>query len=103
MSSTFTNNVATQDGGAIYNIGTIFVGRSSFSSNKTTENGGAIYNDNVNTEEITTLVNVQGSTFSKNTADKGGAIYNASNSKIDIDRYDYVYLSKGTPKIVPKL
>ena len=45
--STFTNNIATQIGGAIYNSGTLIVNSSTLTNNIATEDAGAIYNGGV--------------------------------------------------------
>lgn len=82
--STFTNNRATGNGGAIANFdGTINVGQNnSFSGNNTEGKGGAIYNSNW---QKTSTTNVAGGTsFTGNSAgDKGGAIYNSGNVNLD--------------------
>ncbi len=87
----FTNNSAN-NGGAIYNDGKTNVIRTTFSTNKAEVSGGAIYNNNNTADET----KVQGSSFSKNNALAGGAIYN--NGNLDVDRYDYVTVSKNKEK-----
>ncbi len=66
--STFKNNGATTDGGAIYNAGTITDLAGTYTSNSAAGNGGAI--NNVGT--ITALAG----TYTSNNAANGGAIYN---------------------------
>jgi autotransporter family porin len=70
ISSKFTNNSATNDGGAIYNEDSnLTVMKSTLTGNiATNSSGGAIYNSGT--------LNVSGSTFTSNTAVNGGAIYN---------------------------
>lgn len=71
--NTFTNNSATNDGGAIYNFvpGTLIVDNNTFINN-TANQGGAIYTNN---PYITTDVNFN--RFIKNTASSGNAIYDS--------------------------
>ncbi len=82
--STFINNKATGNGGAIANFdGVVNVGQgNSFSGNNAASNGGAIYNANW---QKTSVTNISGGTsFTNNSAgDKGGAIYNTGNVKLD--------------------
>ena len=67
---TFESNIATGDGGAIYNhLGTLDLTRANFSSNEATDRGGAIYSLQGNI-----LIDVYGN-FSSNRAHVGGAIY----------------------------
>ncbi len=94
--STFSNNVATDKGGAIWASGSITVAESSFSKNHANDDGGAIYaawrgpysilnseftentagsNGGALYNYIGTL-NVAGSTFTKNQAHSSGAINN---------------------------
>ncbi len=71
IDSTFTNNSATQGGGAIYNddLGELTITNSTFGGNSATGWGGAIF--------TWSKVTVSGSTFQGNLAkDSGGAIYN---------------------------
>ena len=68
LGSTFTNNTASQYGGAIYNTAIAQVIGSAFTGNTATTNGGAIYNTN--------NLTVTGSTFENNASHNRGAIYN---------------------------
>ncbi|MEM6715520.1 MAG: filamentous hemagglutinin N-terminal domain-containing protein, partial [Cyanobacteria bacterium P01_C01_bin.147] len=68
-SSTFSQNTSGDDGGAIYNDGTLTLSTSTFTQNTSSSSGGAIYN--IGPLDVST------STFSSNTASSiGGAIYN---------------------------
>ncbi len=68
---TYTDNVAGQAGGAVYNAGVMTVSDSEFSGNKA-QNGGAIYND------AGAQLYLSGNTFGSNTASGDGSdIYNA--------------------------
>lgn len=70
-SSTFNNNQADLNGGAVSSDGPIsFILNSTFSSNNALQNGGALYNGN----GLTTLDN---NTIYKNSAHNGGGIFNA--------------------------
>jgi hypothetical protein len=76
--TTFTNNTATVDSGAIFNQGTLTINGSNFTNNKATGSGcdgGAIENDG-------TLTINGNSSFINNTAAVGGAILNAGNLNI---------------------
>ncbi len=68
--STFENNVASMEGGAIYNDGSIGEISADFTGNSATLYGGAIYN-------ASEIESISGS-FTSNTSDYGGAIYNTS-------------------------
>ena len=75
--TTFTGNVAKQEGGAIFNnTGTTTVTGGSFSSNTAATNGGAIYNN--------AALKVSGTTFTGNSATEGGAIYNAADATANL-------------------
>lgn len=78
INSKFANNSATNNGGAIYNSkGTLSITNSEFLENKGVD-GGAVYNGNSGT-----ITNVSG-IFSGNTAsNRGGAIYNSGTGTID--------------------
>ncbi|MDR2300929.1 MAG: hypothetical protein LBF38_02660, partial [Deltaproteobacteria bacterium] len=66
----FTNNQATENGGAISNQGLISMDQVHFESNKAINgNGGAIYNDNGQ------ILLINGNSLKENTAEKGGAIF----------------------------
>ena len=74
VNSTFNNNVATQ-GGVIFNAGTLTVVNSTLSGNQAIGKGGAIYN-----EGTLTVVN---STLSGNSATtEGGAIFNNQSGRV---------------------
>ena len=82
--SSFTNNEATNNGGAIYNQdGQISIGNSStFTENTAKNDGGAIYNVSVNDTATTTIGG--GTNFSGNTATgNGGAIYNGGSVELN--------------------
>ena len=66
--ATFSGNTSYANGGAIYNVGRLTLSNSTFSGNHSFFDGGAIYN--------TGMMALSNSTFSGNTADSGGAIYN---------------------------
>ena len=70
--SSFSDNLADNDGGAIYNIanGTLSISDSSFSDNSAEANGGAIYNWGESE------LSISDSSFSNNSAWLGGTIYN---------------------------
>ncbi|MBZ2164573.1 Ig-like domain-containing protein [Methanobacterium spitsbergense] len=94
---TLTNATTTNNGGAIYNYGTLTVNNSTFTSNTATDSGGAICNDyggtlTVNNSTFTSnsaayyggtisndgTLTVNNSTFTSNSATYyGGAIYNS--------------------------
>ncbi|MBK9927905.1 MAG: hypothetical protein IPP66_21745 [Anaerolineales bacterium] len=76
LDSTFTENTADGDGGAIYNSyeSTLTVMRSTFSGNSAPGMGGGVYND------ATSVLNVTNSTFVKNSSGNGGAIFNYHNA-----------------------
>jgi predicted outer membrane repeat protein len=65
-SSSFINNLAAFEGGAIYASGDIFLSRCTFRNNAATEAGGAIYGE----RDIIDY----GSTYTLNTAADGGAV-----------------------------
>lgn len=71
-SSTFLNNAASENGGAIYNCcGNLSIANSTFVGNTAGESGGALYNSN--DYDVTT---VRFSTFHGNSAEEdGGGIY----------------------------
>ncbi len=70
-STSFDQNIATFNGGAIYNAGTISFSSSSQFTSNTALNGGAVYN----TGNITIL---GGSSFTNNTVtNNGGAVWNS--------------------------
>ncbi|OED30329.1 C1 family peptidase [Methanosphaera sp. WGK6] len=72
--TTFTNNTAQYDGGAIYDIYSNLVIKTSTFIDNTARSGGAIYTDNLK-------LTITGTTFTKNTATKyGGAIYANENN-----------------------
>ncbi|MFM7407705.1 MAG: CHAT domain-containing protein [Cuspidothrix sp.] len=79
-SSTFSNNTAVNNGGAIYNsFNTVNITSSTFNNNKANNYGGAIYNQGGDGGSGF-IIN---STLSSNQANNGGAIYN-SNGNIGI-------------------
>ena len=85
--STFANNTATGDGGAIYNVnsGTLNVTGSTFTNNNA-PNGGAVYTANGCT------LNVTSSTFTNNTAAQyGGAIYNKYGTYVEYGAVNAVF------------
>lgn len=69
--SQFSSNIATEEGGAIYNVGPMSIENATFTSNQSSgASGGAIYND----EATTSIVS---SEFESNTSGTyGGAIHN---------------------------
>ena len=65
---TFTNNTATNDGGAIFNMGgNVNETNDTFNNNTATNEGGAIYNEGP--------LFISQDTFNNNSANEGGAIY----------------------------
>ncbi|MCM1266096.1 MAG: hypothetical protein NC200_07845, partial [Candidatus Gastranaerophilales bacterium] len=90
ISASLTGNKA-QQGGAVYNTGTLTTDNKTKFTSNTADLGGAIYNASEN-------LSLQGSSFSKNTAISGGVLYNAYGSIADISYYDYVTVSKGKEK-----
>lgn len=114
--STFTNNTATKNGGAIYNYeGTLTVTASTFDANKSAKNGGAIISNGILTISDCTISNnvASGATpgiglgggiatfgttavtdisnceINNNSAHHGGgAVYNASSTTIDNSTID---------------
>ncbi len=75
----FFSNTALNNGGAIYNNGTLTVTSSGFSGGNAM-NGGAIYND------VSSVLNINNSSFSNNNASQyGGAIYNTGSTVMDND------------------
>jgi len=68
FASTFTTNEANNNGGAIYNTGTLQVRNNIFDGNEA-QNGGAIYNSNQKAI-------IGNCIFTNNTATNQGAIYN---------------------------
>ena len=81
--TTFTDNKATGNGGAIANFdGTVNVGENNNFSGNTAQTGGAIYNSNWQKTAVTNISG--GTTFSNNEAsEKGGAIYNSGSVNLD--------------------
>ena len=81
--SVFTNNTASDRGGAIQNEGTLTtVDGSVFTGNSSTNGGGAISNVTglgSSPESSTATAVIRNSTFSQNTSGNGGAIYNSIN------------------------
>ncbi|MFA5688412.1 MAG: hypothetical protein WC959_04610 [Kiritimatiellales bacterium] len=71
-SGTFSGNSAQTNGGAIFNHGTFVIKSSGFTNNHAVNSGGAILNNM--TDSTNTLEN---SFFVENTANAGGAIWNA--------------------------
>ena len=67
--SSFTDNEAYRDGGAIYNMAPSTFNKCDFTGNSADESGGAIQNDD---DELTCNY----CDFTSNEADNGGAIYN---------------------------
>ncbi len=73
--STFTNNSAQYDGGAIYNVGKLAISNTTLSGNSASKTGGGLYNIGI--------VTVENSTFTNSLAQyDGGAIYNIGNLTI---------------------
>jgi predicted outer membrane repeat protein len=68
---TFSGNESSLEGGALYNLGTLGIRKSTFSSNTAGTDGGGIANESGG--EVT----LENDTFSANDAGRGGAIYNA--------------------------
>ncbi|MGB9978169.1 beta strand repeat-containing protein [Methanobacterium sp.] len=75
ISCIFKGNTADY-GGAIYNWDTLNIKGSTFTSNNASMSGGAIYN-------IKGILNVTNSTFMQNNATQGGAIYNNCTSTVN--------------------
>ena len=89
--SSFTENTASKNGGAVANFGgTVNVGENnSFTGNETAVNGGAIYNSNYTN---TGSVNIDGgTTFTDNSAQNGGAIYNSGSITMDTSNGDITF------------
>ena len=95
INSIFNDNVATDGyGGAIINNGNLNITASTFTNNAATSNGGAIYNENITEEalddnnpigNITHIGNltISNSIFKDNVATiNGGAIFNAGNLSV---------------------
>jgi predicted outer membrane repeat protein len=70
IASSFINNTATDEGGAIYAEGDIYLNRCTFRNNTALNAGGAIYSE----QDIVDY----GSTYTLNTADSGGAVAEGS-------------------------
>lgn len=77
--STVKQNVASNDGGGIFNqLGNLVIDSSTFNDNIASDDGGALFVDTAVPGNVLT-VNVRNSTISGNTSgDKGGGIYNAN-------------------------
>ena len=76
VQSTFKNNEANNDGGAIHNSSTIDkMSKNTFTNNRSDDSGGAVFNQG-------DLGEISGSTFSENSASSGGAIYNFAGETI---------------------
>ena len=75
-SSSFDDNTARQDGGAVFvhNAGELTVAASTFTANSAEENGGAI------ASEVGGELTIKDSVFSTNTARRGGAISDDTNT-----------------------
>lgn len=98
---TFTNNTASNYGGAIYNEGNFDISNSKFTSNKAGNWGGAIYanttvtNASGTTENNGGVINITNTEFDGNSASIGGAIFlhngtmNITNSKFTNNTADY--------------
>jgi len=87
--STFSNNNATNNGGALANIinGSMTISNSTFNGN-TALNGGAIVNGRNENEDGT--INISRSNFNYNSAsNNGGAIANIDGGIITIDRSNF--------------
>jgi predicted outer membrane repeat protein len=81
VDSTFANNVAMVNGGAIANSSsyTLTVTNSTFTSNSAGNDGGGIYN------EDSVPARVKGCTFANNSAKNGGALFNTGDSSPYVD------------------
>lgn len=98
---TFTNNTASNYGGAIYNEGNLDISNSKFTSNKAGNWGGAIYANTTVTNASGTkennggVINISNTEFDGNSASIGGAIFlhngtmNITNSKFTNNSADY--------------
>ncbi len=73
------NEATSDDGGAIFNDGTLVLEDSDFLGNIAATNGGAVYNNTNNASNL-----VRNSTFTNNLADNGGALYNAVSDQITV-------------------
>ena len=88
--STFTENTATQDGGAIYSMGTLTLNDVEFDGNTAVNQGGAVFNYGE--------LNIDGATFTSNKTtsiqfpSQGGAIFNSGD-------YDYLDVPSITANI----
>lgn len=81
--STFTDNTATTNGGAVYNAGALaLAGTNTFTGNTATERGGALFNYGELTVENSVFTN--NTTTGESYPSQGGAIYNAG----DVDYLD---------------
>ncbi len=89
--STFKNNSAAGNGGAIANFdGVVNIGEKNEFSGNTAQNGGAIYNSNWQKTAVTNISG--GTTFSNNEAsDKGGAIYNSGTVNMDTSKGNIIF------------
>ena len=76
------NNMAQDNGGAIKNLGTLRIIKSTLKENRSPKSGGAIYNDSE--------LKISSSTFIDNsTKEKGGGIYNHYRGKLTIANSDF--------------
>ena len=76
------NNMAQDNGGAIKNLGTLRIIKSTLNENRSPKSGGAIYNDS--------KLKISSSTFMDNeTKEKGGGIYNHYRGKLTIADSDF--------------
>lgn len=90
---TFSQNTATDDGGAIYSSGPLTVNNSTFNDSTAADDGGAIYSSN------STQLDVRNSDFNRNEATdtssgNGGAIF-ASNGGITANNNSFSNNSSG--------
>lgn len=77
-SSSFNSNSAN-DGGAIFNVGSLAVSNSTFTNNTAQRTGGAIANVSDTKQKVNANLTVENSTFSGNQSGRiGGAIYTDS-------------------------
>ena len=77
MNLNFAHNSATRYGGAMFNGGSITTDiMGTFTSNSATSHGGAIFNKDGNTNKIYSIGKSGTTTFESNTSGTGGAIYN---------------------------
>jgi len=79
LDSTVRGNVASLDGGGIFNVGFVSTDRTTISGNRAGERGGGVFNLNTDPSRFTTDFTAINTTISGNQAEDAGGIYSSGN------------------------